>query len=155
MNCSFKLDEFGRLYSSCLFLSVVVQGFGFVTFETGEDAEKARERLHGTIVEGRKIEVSLSFSLSFSKCSHFTPLLTKRVLELLKMLSCVCVLHYGKCVCAFVCELSNAWLHLYCSPPEFFSVSRLFFGLVVVWLLTACGYFVLSMLTVSQSHACV
>lgn len=41
----------------------MVQGFGFVTFETGEDAEKARERLHGTIVEGRKIEVSLSFSL--------------------------------------------------------------------------------------------
>eukprot|EP00063_Salmo_salar_P073799 XP_014048634.1 PREDICTED: RNA binding protein fox-1 homolog 2-like [Salmo salar] len=34
------------------------QGFGFVTFETSADAEKARERLHGTLVEGRKIEVN-------------------------------------------------------------------------------------------------
>ncbi|GAA6073168.1 RNA binding protein fox-1 homolog 2 isoform X1, partial [Tachysurus ichikawai] len=33
-------------------------GFGFVTFENSSDAEKARERLHGTIVEGRKIEPS-------------------------------------------------------------------------------------------------
>ncbi|XP_053494942.1 RNA binding protein fox-1 homolog 2 isoform X3 [Ictalurus furcatus] len=33
-------------------------GFGFVTFENSADAEKARERLHGTIVEGRKIEVN-------------------------------------------------------------------------------------------------
>lgn len=62
MDCSFKLDVFGRADASCVFLSVVVQGFGFVTFETSADAEKARERLHGTIVEGRKIEVSLSFS---------------------------------------------------------------------------------------------
>lgn len=57
-----ELDVFGRSDASCVFLSVVVQGFGFVTFETSADAEKARERLHGTIVEGRKIEVSLSFS---------------------------------------------------------------------------------------------
>ncbi|KAJ3600865.1 hypothetical protein NHX12_031839 [Muraenolepis orangiensis] len=34
------------------------KGFGFVTFETGADAEKARERLHGTLVEGRKVEVN-------------------------------------------------------------------------------------------------
>ncbi|XP_061605925.1 RNA binding protein fox-1 homolog 2-like isoform X6 [Phyllopteryx taeniolatus] len=33
-------------------------GFGFVTFETSADAEKAREKLHGTLVEGRKIEVN-------------------------------------------------------------------------------------------------
>lgn len=33
------------------------KGFGFVTFETSADAEKARERLHGTLVEGRKVEV--------------------------------------------------------------------------------------------------
>lgn len=33
------------------------QGFGFVTFETSADAERAREKLHGTLVEGRKIEV--------------------------------------------------------------------------------------------------
>ncbi|XP_035381628.1 RNA binding protein fox-1 homolog 2-like [Electrophorus electricus] len=34
------------------------KGFGFVTFESSVDAEKARERLHGTLVEGRKIEVN-------------------------------------------------------------------------------------------------
>src|SRR6218665_41304 len=33
------------------------QGFGFVTFASSSDAERARERLSGTIVEGRKIEV--------------------------------------------------------------------------------------------------
>lgn len=33
------------------------QGFGFVTFETSTDADRAREKLNGTIVEGRKIEV--------------------------------------------------------------------------------------------------
>uniref|UniRef100_A0A8C2FGY2 RNA binding protein fox-1 homolog 2 n=1 Tax=Cyprinus carpio TaxID=7962 RepID=A0A8C2FGY2_CYPCA len=38
--------------------SAKIDGFGFVTFETSADAEKARERLHGTIVEGRKIEVN-------------------------------------------------------------------------------------------------
>lgn len=37
----------------------VPQGFGFVTFETSADAEKAREKLHGTLVEGRKIEVTV------------------------------------------------------------------------------------------------
>ncbi|KAG8145462.1 hypothetical protein E2320_011992, partial [Naja naja] len=31
-------------------------GFGFVTFENSADAERAREKLHGTVVEGRKIE---------------------------------------------------------------------------------------------------
>ncbi|XP_030208707.1 RNA binding protein fox-1 homolog 2 isoform X2 [Gadus morhua] len=34
------------------------KGFGFVTFETSVDAERAREKLHGTLVEGRKIEVN-------------------------------------------------------------------------------------------------
>uniref|UniRef100_A0A4W2E441 RNA binding fox-1 homolog 3 n=2 Tax=Bos indicus x Bos taurus TaxID=30522 RepID=A0A4W2E441_BOBOX len=33
-------------------------GFGFVTFETSSDADRAREKLNGTIVEGRKIEVN-------------------------------------------------------------------------------------------------
>jgi len=34
------------------------KGFGFVTFAKGSEADKAREELHGTIVEGRKIEVN-------------------------------------------------------------------------------------------------
>uniref|UniRef100_A0A8C4QXW0 RNA binding protein fox-1 homolog 3 n=1 Tax=Eptatretus burgeri TaxID=7764 RepID=A0A8C4QXW0_EPTBU len=33
-------------------------GFGFVTFESSGDAERAREKLHGSMVEGRKIEVN-------------------------------------------------------------------------------------------------
>ncbi|KAF4523444.1 hypothetical protein B566_EDAN010377 [Ephemera danica] len=32
------------------------KGFGFVTFASSADAERAREKLHGTVVEGRKIE---------------------------------------------------------------------------------------------------
>lgn len=34
------------------------KGFGFVTFANSSEAERARERLHGTVVEGRKIEVN-------------------------------------------------------------------------------------------------
>lgn len=34
-----------------------LQGFGFVTFENATEADRAREKLNGTIVEGRKIEV--------------------------------------------------------------------------------------------------
>lgn len=34
-----------------------LQGFGFVTFENAGEADRAREKLNGTIVEGRKIEV--------------------------------------------------------------------------------------------------
>ncbi|XP_051905689.1 RNA binding protein fox-1 homolog 1 isoform X5 [Hippocampus zosterae] len=34
------------------------KGFGFVTFERSMDADRAREKLHSTVVEGRKIEVN-------------------------------------------------------------------------------------------------
>ncbi|XP_041473017.1 RNA binding protein fox-1 homolog 3-like isoform X3 [Lytechinus variegatus] len=34
------------------------KGFGFVTFQSSSDADRAREKLNGTIVEGRKIEVN-------------------------------------------------------------------------------------------------
>ena len=34
------------------------KGFGFVTFGNAEDAESARAELHGSVVEGRKIEVN-------------------------------------------------------------------------------------------------
>ena len=40
-----------------------LQGFGFVTFANSSDADAAREALHATVVEGRKIEVGL-FALS-------------------------------------------------------------------------------------------
>ncbi|PIO70826.1 hypothetical protein TELCIR_07300 [Teladorsagia circumcincta] len=34
------------------------KGFGFVTMEKSADAEKARQELHGSMVEGRKVEVN-------------------------------------------------------------------------------------------------
>ena len=34
-----------------------MQGFGFVTFQNSQEADQAREKLNGTVVEGRKIEV--------------------------------------------------------------------------------------------------
>lgn len=40
-----------------------LQGFGFVTFESATEADRAREKLNGTIVEGRKIEVSVTSPL--------------------------------------------------------------------------------------------
>lgn len=52
----------------------IPQGFGFVTFENSTDAEKAREKLHGTLVEGRKIEVNSSCSLFSSVLLVFSSL---------------------------------------------------------------------------------
>merc|ERR1712025_1500067 len=34
------------------------KGFGFVTFANSSDADRAREQLHASVVEGRKIEVN-------------------------------------------------------------------------------------------------
>lgn len=56
------------------------QGFGFVTFESSADAEKAREKLHGTLVEGRKIEV-------ISSVAPFLPLFSCLLPTLLLLLS--------------------------------------------------------------------
>ena len=62
------------------------KGFGFVTFAKGLEADKARDELHGTIVEGRKIEVKEAergrtvgtalfpfFYLSFNLCRSIMP----------------------------------------------------------------------------------
>ncbi|CAF1538587.1 unnamed protein product, partial [Adineta steineri] len=35
---------------------LLFKGFGFVTFASTDDADAAREKLHGAIIEGRKIE---------------------------------------------------------------------------------------------------
>jgi len=46
-----------------------MQGFGFVTFGNSADADEAREHLHGTVVEGRKIEVCMQiFMLLYILC---------------------------------------------------------------------------------------
>ena len=68
------------------------QGFGFVTFETSTDADRAREKLNGTIVEGRKIEV-----LSFL---YFLPAV------IYDALACVYV-----CVCACACVRMPGCMH--------------------------------------------
>jgi RNA recognition motif-containing protein len=39
------------------------QGFGFVTFSNGDEASRAREKLNGTIVDGRKVEVKKLFPI--------------------------------------------------------------------------------------------
>ncbi|XP_066563483.1 RNA binding protein fox-1 homolog 2 isoform X2 [Amia ocellicauda] len=51
--------QFGKILDvEIIFNERGSKGFGFVTFESSGDAERARERLHGTLVEGRKIEVN-------------------------------------------------------------------------------------------------
>lgn len=42
-----------------------MQGFGFVTFGNSADADEAREHLHGTVVEGRKIEVCMQILMLY------------------------------------------------------------------------------------------
>uniref|UniRef100_A0A671T6V3 RNA binding protein fox-1 homolog 3-like n=1 Tax=Sinocyclocheilus anshuiensis TaxID=1608454 RepID=A0A671T6V3_9TELE len=49
---------FGGFNVEIIFNERGSKGFGFVTFETSTDADHAREKLNGTIVEGRKIEVN-------------------------------------------------------------------------------------------------
>lgn len=60
-----ELSSFGCIfqkYGTLLDVEIIFnergsKGFGFVTFAKGLEADKARDELHGTIVEGRKIEV--------------------------------------------------------------------------------------------------
>ena len=46
------------------FYYLIIQGFGFVTFANSDDADRARESLNGTVVEGRKIEVKVEFAFN-------------------------------------------------------------------------------------------
>ncbi|XP_029692191.1 RNA binding protein fox-1 homolog 1 isoform X4 [Takifugu rubripes] len=51
--------QFGKILDvEIIFNERGSKGFGFVTFEHSMDADRAREKLHGTVVEGRKIEVN-------------------------------------------------------------------------------------------------
>jgi RNA recognition motif-containing protein len=49
----YVLIEHSRIYFNQF------QGFGFVTFASSDAADAAREKLHGAVVEGRKIEVCI------------------------------------------------------------------------------------------------
>lgn len=56
----FSLQQFGAILDvEIIFNERGSKGFGFVTFASASNAEKAREQLNGTIVDGRKIEVSI------------------------------------------------------------------------------------------------
>ncbi|XP_055750969.1 RNA binding protein fox-1 homolog 1-like isoform X1 [Salvelinus fontinalis] len=51
--------QFGKILDvEIIFNERGSKGFGFVTFEHSADADRAREKLHSTVVEGRKIEVN-------------------------------------------------------------------------------------------------
>ena len=55
------LQKYGTLLDvEIIFNERGSKGFGFVTFAKGADADNARDELHSTIVEGRKVEVSQS-----------------------------------------------------------------------------------------------
>uniref|UniRef100_A0A1A7XNU5 RNA binding protein fox-1 homolog n=1 Tax=Iconisemion striatum TaxID=60296 RepID=A0A1A7XNU5_9TELE len=65
--------QFGKILDvEIIFNERGSKGFGFVTFENSADAEKAREKLHGTLVEGRKIEKSVSCTLPMCPFSTVT-----------------------------------------------------------------------------------
>ncbi|KAL3312810.1 hypothetical protein Ciccas_008590 [Cichlidogyrus casuarinus] len=52
------LGQFGTILDvEIIFNERGSKGFGFVTFASANEADKARESLNGTVVEGRKIEV--------------------------------------------------------------------------------------------------
>ncbi|XP_036422932.1 RNA binding protein fox-1 homolog 2-like isoform X4 [Colossoma macropomum] len=66
--------QFGKILDvEIIFNERGSKGFGFVTFESNTDAEKARERLHGTMVEGRKIEVNNATARVMTNKKMVTP----------------------------------------------------------------------------------
>lgn len=71
-----------------------MQGFGFVTFESSADADRAREKLHGTVVEGRKIEVHVTnISLLEKQYSFFIFVFFFLVSMLLLSVFSLCLLY--------------------------------------------------------------
>ena len=50
------------------------KGFGFVTFANSSDADRAREQLHASVVEGRKIEVRILLISEFETNQMHTSL---------------------------------------------------------------------------------
>lgn len=123
--CLFLLSSFLFVSSFHFWISILclltlnptcwqMQGFGFVTFETSADADRAREKLNGTIVEGRKIEVHLFFYATstpltpfilffliltlfpFSSCLTF--LTMPSLSSSINLLSPTCLLHPERCM---------------------------------------------------------
>jgi RNA recognition motif-containing protein len=62
-------------------ISFAWQGFGFVTFASSADADRAREKLHGTVVEGRKIEVCMTLPFTNKKTNKQNISISSHVLS--------------------------------------------------------------------------
>ncbi|UJR32857.1 hypothetical protein I4U23_020318 [Adineta vaga] len=61
-------EQFGEIIDTeIIFNERGSKGFGFVTFASSDDADVAREKLHGAVVEGRKIEVNMATARSQPK----------------------------------------------------------------------------------------
>nr|XP_033791040.1 RNA binding protein fox-1 homolog 2 isoform X6 [Geotrypetes seraphini] len=66
--------QFGKILDvEIIFNERGSKGFGFVTFETSADADRAREKLHSTVVEGRKIEVNNATARVMTNKKMVTP----------------------------------------------------------------------------------
>uniref|UniRef100_A0A3Q2QV14 RNA binding fox-1 homolog 1, like n=1 Tax=Fundulus heteroclitus TaxID=8078 RepID=A0A3Q2QV14_FUNHE len=71
--------QFGKILDvEIIFNERGSKGFGFVTFESATEADRAREKLNGTIVEGRKIEVNNATARVVTKKPQ-TPLLNGEI----------------------------------------------------------------------------
>ncbi|KAJ8318098.1 hypothetical protein KUTeg_003189 [Tegillarca granosa] len=68
------LGQFGKIIDvEIIFNERGSKGFGFVTFENSADADRAREKLNGTVVEGRKIEVNNATARVMTKKTAAAP----------------------------------------------------------------------------------
>ncbi|UJR14191.1 hypothetical protein I4U23_001184 [Adineta vaga] len=61
-------EQFGEIVDTeIIFNERGSKGFGFVTFASSGDADAAREKFHGAVIEGRKIEVNMATARSQPK----------------------------------------------------------------------------------------
>jgi RNA binding protein fox-1 len=68
------LGQFGTILDvEIIFNERGSKGFGFVTFQNSADADRAREKLNGTVVEGRKIEVNNATARVMTKKTTTNP----------------------------------------------------------------------------------
>ncbi|XP_071130508.1 RNA binding protein fox-1 homolog 3-like isoform X39 [Mytilus edulis] len=68
------LGQFGKIIDvEIIFNERGSKGFGFVTFESSAEADRAREKMNGTVVEGRKIEVNNATARVLTKKSVAAP----------------------------------------------------------------------------------
>ncbi|XP_053392505.1 RNA binding protein fox-1 homolog 3-like isoform X4 [Mercenaria mercenaria] len=68
------LGQFGPILDvEIIFNERGSKGFGFVTFQNSVDADRAREKLNGTVVEGRKVEVNNATARVMTKKTAVAP----------------------------------------------------------------------------------